>query len=158
MNPQSFEKYVAGIYEKEGYDVTVTPYSGDYGVDVIAEKGGERIAVQVKQYGCSSRKVNRQMVMELHGAAAYAGCNKAVIATNGDVLPDAVEVARKIGVEIRYIDSEPGLRPVIDAYKKSYKPATAARRVKSLYRERIIPRLSGRYGINTSSRLRAKLY
>ena len=51
--------------------------------------------------------------------------NKAVIATNGDVLPDAVEVARKIGVEIRYIDSEPGLRPVIDAYKKSYKPAAA---------------------------------
>ena len=74
MNPQSFEKYVAGIYEKEGYDVTVTPYSGDYGVDVIAEKGGERIAVQVKQYGGSTRKVNRQMVMELHGAAAYAGC------------------------------------------------------------------------------------
>ena len=111
MNPQSFEKYVAGIYEKEGYDVTVTPYSGDYGVDVIAEKGGERIAVQVKQYGGSARKVNR--------------CNKAVIATNGDVLPDAVEVARKIGVEIRYIDSEPGLRPVIDAYKKSYKPAAA---------------------------------
>lgn len=125
MNPQSFEKYVAGIYEKEGYDVTVTPYSGDYGVDVIAEKGGERIAVQVKQYGCSTRKVNRQMVMELHGAAAYAGCNKAVIATNGDVLPDAVEVARKIGVEIRYIDSEPGLRPVIDAYKKNDKPAAA---------------------------------
>lgn len=126
MNPQSFEKYVAGIYEKEGYDVTVTPYSGDYGVDVIAEKGGERIAVQVKQYGGSTRKVNRQMVMELHGAAAYAGCNKAVIATNGDVLPDAVEVARKIGVEIRYIDSEPSLRPVIDACKKNNKPATAA--------------------------------
>ena len=62
MNPQSFEKYVAGIYEKEGYDVTVTPYSGDYGVDVIAEKGGERIAVQVKQYGGSARKVNRQAV------------------------------------------------------------------------------------------------
>ena len=126
MNPQSFEKYVAGIYEKEGYDVTVTPYSGDYGVDVIAEKGGERIAVQVKQYGGSARKVNRQMVMELHGAAAYAGCNKAVIATNGDVLPDAVEVARKIGVEIRYIDSEPSLRPVIDACKKNNKPVTVA--------------------------------
>lgn len=124
MNPQSFEKYVAGIYEKEGYDVTVTPYSGDYGVDVIAEKGGERIAVQVKQYGGSARKVNRQMVMELHGAAAYAGCNKAVIATNGDVLPDAVEVARKIGVEIRYIDSEPSLRPVIDACKKNNKPVS----------------------------------
>ena len=126
MNPQSFEKYVAGIYEKEGYDVTVTPYSGDYGVDVIAEKGGERIAVQVKQYGGSARKVNRQMVMELHGAAAYAGCNKAVIATNGDVLPDAFEVARKIGVEIRYIDSEPSLRPVIDACKKNNKPVTVA--------------------------------
>lgn len=125
MNPQCFEKYVAGIYEKEGYDVTVTPYSGDYGVDVIAEKGGERIAVQVKQYGGSTRKVNRQMVMELYGAAAYAGCNKAVITTNGDVLPDAVEVARKIGVEIRYIDSEPGLRPVIDAYKKNDKPTAA---------------------------------
>ena len=43
MNPQSFEKYVASIYEKEGYDVTVTPYSGDYGVDVIAEKAAREL-------------------------------------------------------------------------------------------------------------------
>lgn len=48
-------------------------------------------------YGESSRKINRQMIFELYGAAAYADCNKAIIATNGRVLDDAREVAENWG-------------------------------------------------------------
>ena len=55
-------------------------------------------------YGESNRKVNRSMIMELHGAKDYFGCNKAVLATNGKIMPDAVEVAKRLQIEL-LIDS-----------------------------------------------------
>ena len=105
MTPREFEELVAQHYQNEGYEVKVTPYSGDYGVDVIAQKGDERIAIQAKMYGNSARKVNRGAVMQLYGAMAYFKCNKAVVATDGSCMPDAIDVANQLGVEILYLSS-----------------------------------------------------
>ena len=105
MTPKEFEQFVADYYQHQGYETEITPYSGDYGVDVIAQKGEERIAIQAKMYGNSSRKVNRETIMQLYGAMTYRQCSKAVIATNGTCMVDAIEVANKLGVEILYFDS-----------------------------------------------------
>jgi len=105
MTPREFEKLVAQHYQNESYNVEITPYSGDYGVDIIAQKGEERIAIQAKMYGNSTRKVNRETVMQLFGAMAYKKCNKAVIATDGTCMDDAIEVANQLGVEILYLNS-----------------------------------------------------
>lgn len=102
MTPKEFESEICQYYREQGYTAEVTSYSGDYGVDVFAKKKLEKLAIQVKMYGNSTRKVNRQTVMELYGAAAYFDCSKAIIATDGKFLPDAVEVAHKLGVEILY--------------------------------------------------------
>ena len=45
------------------------------------------------------------MIMELHGAKDFFDCSKAVIATNGTFLPDALVVAEKLKIEILYIQS-----------------------------------------------------
>jgi len=105
MTPREFEQSVAQHYREKGYDVEITPYSGDYGVDVIAQKGEERIAIQAKMYSNSARKVNRETVMQLFGAMAYRKCNKAVIATDGKCMADAIDVANQLGVEILYLGS-----------------------------------------------------
>ena len=105
MTPREFEQLVADHYQNEGYETEITPYSGDYGVDIIAQKGEERIAIQAKMYGNSARKVNRETVMQLFGAMAYRQCNKAVIATDGTCMTDAIEVANRLGVEILYLNS-----------------------------------------------------
>lgn len=105
MTPRKFEELVAEYYQSMGYTTETTPYSDDYGVDVIAQKGEERIAIQAKMYGNSARKVNRQTVMQLFGAMTYRQCNKAVIATDGTCMPDAIEVAHQLGIEIQYFDS-----------------------------------------------------
>lgn len=102
MKPKEYEEYVAHKYQQEGYKTTVTPLSGDWGVDVIAVKGSEKIAIQAKMYA-GSRDVNRAMIMELYGAMAYQDCTKAVIATDGNVLDDAKLVAKKLGIEIKQI-------------------------------------------------------
>lgn len=105
MNPKQFEELVCEHFRNKGYEANTTSYSNDYGVDVFAIKSKEKIAIQAKMYGKGTRKINRQMVMELHGAKDYFDCTKAVIATDGILLPDASEVAKKLRIEILYIDS-----------------------------------------------------
>ncbi len=105
MTPKQFEDLVCEHFRNKGYKAEATSYSNDYGVDVFAIKGKEKIAVQAKMYGGGTRKINRQMVMELHGAKDYFDCTKAVIATDGILLADAVEVADKLKIEVLNIDS-----------------------------------------------------
>jgi hypothetical protein len=105
MTPRQFEELVCEHFRNIGYEAKTNSYVGDYGVDVFATKGKEKIAIQVKMYGGGTRKINRQMIMELHGAKDYFDCSKAVIATDGTLLPDAMEVAFKLKIEILYIDS-----------------------------------------------------
>jgi len=100
MNPQQYEEMVSDHFLKQGYRTKLTPYSGDYGVDVFAMKGTEKIAIQVKKYGGGTRKINRQMIMELHGAKDYFDCTKAIMVTDGCVMPDALDVAKKLKIEI----------------------------------------------------------
>lgn len=103
MTPREYEQHVARLLESEGWHATLSSYTGDMGVDIIASKGDERIAVQVKMYGGSARPVNTEMVMALHGAAAYFECTAAMIATDGRVLDLAATVAMKLGIEIRRV-------------------------------------------------------
>ncbi len=105
MNPRQFEEYVCEYYRKQGYKAELTSYTGDYGVDVFAIKGKEKLAIQAKMYGNSNRKINRQCVLELHGAKDYFDCTKAVIATDGTFLADAIKVAQKLNIEIIYLNS-----------------------------------------------------
>ena len=100
MRPDEYEHIVAEHFEAKGYKTTVSQYSNDYGVDVFATKGKEKIAVQAKMYGGSTRPINRQMVMELHGAKDYFDCTKAIIATNGRMIDNALEVTNKLRIEI----------------------------------------------------------
>lgn len=100
MTPREFEEAVAARLREEGYATELGKGVGDYGVDVFATRDGRRYAVQAKMYGGTSRPVNRQMVMELHGAATYFDCAGAMLATDGRVLADAAEVAKKLGIRI----------------------------------------------------------
>lgn len=104
MNPKEFEIMVAKYFKMQGYDTKLTPYSGDWGIDVIATKGKEKVAVQAKMYGDSARKVSRLAMMQLYGAMAYQDCTRAVMVTNGECMEDALIVAEKLGIEVVYLD------------------------------------------------------
>lgn len=106
MTPEEFERYVACIFESKGYKTEVTRYSGDYGVDVFAFKGKEKIAIQVKKFGNCTRKVNRNVFLKLYGSQHFFDCTKAIVATDGKVMDDAVEVAKKLGIEIFFVDTK----------------------------------------------------
>lgn len=48
LTPYEFEKWVARFLRIAGYKASATKKSGDYGVDVVAEKDNTSIAIQVK--------------------------------------------------------------------------------------------------------------
>ena len=104
MNPQEFEKHVGNLFRKDKYEIQYTPVTGDEGVDIFAVKGDEKIAIQVKQYGGSTRKVNSKMIRELLGSKVLFDCTKAILATDGELMADAKEVAEKLGIEVLYIE------------------------------------------------------
>lgn len=100
MTPRDFEEITSFYLSRQGYKVTLTSYTNDYGADLFAEKENEKIVVQAKMYGDSSRKVNRRCLMELHGVKDYFDCTKAILSTDGILMPDALEVASKLKIEV----------------------------------------------------------
>lgn len=107
MTPSEYEALIADRFVADGYAVENRPITNDWGIDVIAVKGAERVAIQVKRYGGSPRPVNRAQVMELYDAAAYFDCTRAIVATDGRVMPDAMAVATKLGIDILNVPAQP---------------------------------------------------
>lgn len=97
MTPENFEKQIAAYYSKLDYKITMTPKSYDYGVDIIAEKDNEKIAIQVKLYDV--RISNYKDIMYLYAGCKYYNCIKAVFITNGLISQNAKNVAKKLEVE-----------------------------------------------------------
>jgi Holliday junction resolvase-like predicted endonuclease len=131
MRPDEYEHIVAEYFEEKGYKTTVSQYSNDYGVDVFATKGKETIAIQAKMFGGSTRPINRQMVMELHGAKDYFDCTKAIITTNGRILDNALEVAKKLRIEILNI-------PAIQTSNKT-KKTTQSKSFENIWEKYVMP-------------------
>lgn len=97
LDGREFEAAIRVIYEKMGYKVTLTPATGDFGVDVIAEKSSEKLAIQVKRY---SGTVGVKAVQEAASGAFYYKATKAVVVTNSFYTPKAKELAEKVGVDL----------------------------------------------------------
>lgn len=49
LHPNLFEASIASLYKSQGFEVYLTPYSNDKGVDVVALKNGENYLIQAKQ-------------------------------------------------------------------------------------------------------------
>src|SRR3990172_8335915 len=50
LTPKQFEAFIGLLFQKMGYQVEDLPYVGDYGADLIASRGDERICGQVKHW------------------------------------------------------------------------------------------------------------
>jgi hypothetical protein len=57
FTPQQWEEIVAGYFHKKGFEVTLTPPSGDFGRDVIARKHG------LGQSNCSAQSSDMHLAI-----------------------------------------------------------------------------------------------
>lgn len=68
LHPNLFEAGIATLYKKQGFDVHLTPYSNDKGVDVVAMKKGENYLIQAKQ---TKSLVGNEAIQEICTAKKY---------------------------------------------------------------------------------------
>lgn len=79
MTGREFEKFMAEVFKKRGYQVKETVTTGDYGVDLLIKKDRVTTAVQLKRY---RGKVGLKAVQEAVAGMQYYKCQQAMVLTN----------------------------------------------------------------------------
>ena len=96
MEGHEFEHFCAGLLRGSGFDeVVVTKGSGDFGVDILAQKEGITYAIQCKRYEST---VGVHAVLEVFAGKAYYDKMVGVVLTNQYFTAPAVEAATKLNI------------------------------------------------------------
>lgn len=106
MEGHDFEYFCAELLKKRGFaEVEVTKGSGDYGVDILAEKDGITYAIQCK---CYTAPVGVKAVQEVYAGRDYYDRMVGAVLTNQYFTAPAVEAAKKLKILLwdrGYLDS-----------------------------------------------------
>ena len=96
MEGHEFEYYCAELLKKCGFlEVEVTRGSGDYGIDILAEKDGITYAIQCK---CYSAPVGVKAVQEAYAGRDYYDRMVGAVLTNQYFTRPAMEAAKKLKI------------------------------------------------------------
>lgn len=90
MTGYEFEGFVSLLFEKMGYQSTVTKKSGDQGIDVILEKNGIKIGVQTK---CYAKDISNKAVQEVTAGMKHYHLSKGMVITNRYFTDSAIALA-----------------------------------------------------------------
>lgn len=96
MEGHDFERFCADLLKARGFlEVEVTKGSGDFGVDILAEKDGISYAFQCKRY---DEPVGVKAVQEIYAGRDYYDRQIGVVMTNQYFTAPAVEAAKKLKI------------------------------------------------------------
>lgn len=96
MEGREFEFFCADLLQKRGFlDVEVTKGSGDYGVDILAEKDGVTYAIQCKRY---EEPIGVKAVQEVYAGKDYYDRMVGVVMSNQYFTKAAADMAGKLKV------------------------------------------------------------
>lgn len=96
MEGHDFERFCADLLKKHGFlEVEVTKGSGDYGIDILAEKDGVTYAIQCK---CYAAPVGVKAVQEAYAGRDYYDRMVGAVLTNQYFTTPAVEAAKKLKI------------------------------------------------------------
>jgi restriction endonuclease Mrr len=80
LTPRDFERVVAELYNRLGYQVELTPATGDMGVDIVATKDRQRCAIECKRF-MPTQPVSRPLLQKLHSAMHVINAQKGIFVT-----------------------------------------------------------------------------
>lgn len=96
MEGHEFEYYCAELLRDHGFlEVEVTRSSGDYGIDILAQKEGITYAIQCK---CYNAPVGVKAVQEAYAGRDYYDCMVGAVMTNQYFTAPAVDAAKKLKI------------------------------------------------------------
>lgn len=92
LDPRKFEQLVAELYRRKGFEATLTPASGDEGVDVYVvrndDMGRTLWVVQAKRYA-AHRRIGGGVVRELYGTVEAKNASAGILVTTSFFEPAA---------------------------------------------------------------------
>ncbi|MBK7581109.1 MAG: restriction endonuclease [Myxococcales bacterium] len=93
VDPRTMEELVAGAYRADGYEVVLTPRSGDLGRDVIATRGDLKICVldQVKRYTTGHRVTGDEVNAMLGVITKFPNTSKGFVTTTASFAPGVLK-------------------------------------------------------------------
>jgi len=97
ISPYDFEDFLGKLFKDNGYTISPTRYSGDFGADLILKKDGLLTVVQIKRYH-QDHRVGVQDVNQVIGAAKYYKADQIMIVTTSGLTQPAMELCRKADV------------------------------------------------------------
>lgn len=96
MEGHEFEYFCADLLRRKGFiEVEVTKGSGDYGIDILAEKDGVTYAVQCK---CYTAPIGVKAIQEAYAGRDYYDRMVGAVMTNQYFTTPAVEAAKKLKI------------------------------------------------------------
>ena len=96
MEGLEFEHFCAELLKRNGFcDVEVTKGSGDYGIDIFAEKDGVSYGIQCK---CYQEPVGVKAIQEAYAGKEYYEKMVGAVMTNQYFTSPAVEAAKKLRI------------------------------------------------------------
>ena len=96
MDGRDFEFFCADLLEQKGFlDVEVTKGSGDFGIDILAEKDGVTYAIQCKRY---EEPVGVKAVQEAYSGREYYDRMVGAVMSNQYFTEPAVAAAKKLKI------------------------------------------------------------
>lgn len=100
MNGFEFEEYVADLLRKLKYkNVKVTRKTGDNGVDILAEKGSRKYAIQCKRNNPNNKLSNAAIQQVFTGKQLYK-CTHAMVITTSYFTKPAWDTGKELGVTL----------------------------------------------------------
>jgi restriction system protein len=94
---REFEKYIAARVREMGWEVSTTPPTRDFGVDLIAKRGSESVAIQCKRHG---KPVGISAVQQVVAGALHHGCSSSAVVSNQEFTTAAKELASTHGCHL----------------------------------------------------------
>jgi hypothetical protein len=94
----AFEFECAAEMERQGFEVEVTPSTGDYGVDFFAMVDGERVAFQCKRL---KKESVVRAVQEVYAGGCYYDCSRFIVVSPTGFSHRAEIMAFKLGVQLK---------------------------------------------------------
>lgn len=96
MEGHDFEQFCAKLLSNHGFcEVEVTKGSGDYGIDILAEKDGVTYAIQCKRY---TSPVGVKAIQEAYTGRDFYDRMVGAVMTNQYFTKPAVEAAKKLKI------------------------------------------------------------
>ncbi len=97
LSPEEFERHVAATYAALGYSVSVTRRVGDQGIDVLAERGGQRLGIQCKR---TTEPASNGAIQEVYAGKAHYRCTAAAVISLGGFTRPARALASSTAVQL----------------------------------------------------------